>query len=74
MLNYLAKRAESEGWTGLETRVIDGRQLNLSQEADFAHVFVSFAIFVLLSHVTGLLANKVLPSGTLSVSTWACLP
>jgi ubiquinone/menaquinone biosynthesis C-methylase UbiE len=24
MLNYLAKRGESEGWTGLETRVVDG--------------------------------------------------
>ena len=30
MLEYLAKRGESEGWSGLETRVIDGIKLDLS--------------------------------------------
>ena len=74
MLEYLAKRGESEGWSGLETRVIDGIKLDLSQEDDFAHAFVSFGIFVLPSDVTGKLAKKVLPGGTVGISTWANLP
>jgi SAM-dependent methyltransferase len=74
MLDYLAKRGESEGWSGLETRVMDAIKLDLSQEEDFAHAFVSFAMFVLPSEVTGKLAQKVLPGGTVAISTWASLP
>lgn len=74
MLEYLKARGKNEGWSGLETRVVDGMKLDLADEPGFEHVFVSFAIFVLPSDVTAKLAAKVKTGGTLAISTWANMP
>lgn len=75
MLEYLKQRGEEEGWTGLETRVVDGGKLDEGAVGEgFAHVFVGFAIFVLPPETIKQLTQKLLPGGTLAVSTWAYLP
>ncbi|KAF9690498.1 hypothetical protein EKO04_011289 [Ascochyta lentis] len=76
MLGYLAARGEREGWTGLTTRVVDGKELNMSEEEEelFTHVFVGFGIFVLPTDTMRKLALLMHPQGALAVSTWATVP
>lgn len=79
MLEYLSARAQREGWRGVETRVVDGRDLDLGaltarRAGLFAHAFVGFAVFVLPADTISRLAGVVAPGGSLAVSTWAKLP
>ncbi|KAJ8118947.1 hypothetical protein OPT61_g147 [Boeremia exigua] len=75
MLEYLAQRGKEEGWSGLQTKIVDGKKL---EEADFgeglSRVFVGFAIFVLPLDTVPKLAQKLAPGGTLAVTTWAYPP
>ncbi len=74
MLEYLKARGQEEGWTGLETRVVDGTKLEQVDEDLLAHIFVGFAIFVLPPDTVTKLAAKLASGGTLALSTWASLP
>lgn len=75
MLEYLSARKEAEGWSGVQTKVVDGAKVeDAGVGADFARVFVGFAIFVLPVDTLGKLAKLVRPGGTLAVSSWAYLP
>ncbi|KAJ4984744.1 coq5 family [Stagonosporopsis vannaccii] len=77
MLEYLSKRKDTEGWSGVRTRIIDGAKLDsVGGEIgrDYARVFVGFAIFVLPVDTLGKLAQLVQPGGTLAITSWAHLP
>lgn len=75
MLDYVDKRGESEGWSGVETRLVDGKELETSaQEEGFSHVFVGFAIVVLPPGTIKKLAGKLESRGVLGISTWANMP
>ncbi|KAF3045319.1 hypothetical protein E8E11_002232 [Didymella keratinophila] len=75
MLSYLAQRAEEEGWPGVETRVVDGSELDEASVGDaFSHVFVGFAVFIMPPDTIKKLSQRLAKGGTLAVSTWAYLP
>ena len=75
MLDYLDKRGESEGWTGIETRLVDGKELEKNlQEEGFSHVFVGFTIFLLPPDTIKKLARRLKSGGALGISTWASMP
>ncbi|KAH6639547.1 S-adenosyl-L-methionine-dependent methyltransferase [Boeremia exigua] len=75
MLEYLKTRGEQEGWSSLTTQNIDATKLPAADlRADFAHVFVGFAIFMLPPDVLPQLAQKTVPGGTIAVSSWVHLP
>ncbi|KAF2622354.1 S-adenosyl-L-methionine-dependent methyltransferase [Macroventuria anomochaeta] len=75
MLSYLKQRGEEEGWSGLETKVVDGTKLDESDVGEqFTHIFVGFAIFVLPPDTLTKLTEKLQAGGTLAISTWATLP
>jgi len=72
MLDYLKARGEKEGWTGLETQIVDGNDIKLPEET-YTHLFLSFGVFVMpgaLSKLYSLLK----PGGFIGVTTWADLP
>lgn len=74
MLDYLSSRGKEEGWSGLETRLVDGNKLDeLDGSEAFAHVYVGFAMYVFPGETLGKLAHLVQHGGTLAVSTWAYL-
>lgn len=75
MLEYLKKRGEEEGWSGLTTKMVDGTKLESADLANsFSHIFVGFAVFMLPPDTISQLAKKLASGGTLAVSTWAYLP
>ena len=75
MLEYLKKRGEEEGWSGLTTKIVDGSELESADVRDaFSHTFVGFAVFMLPPDTIKKLSQRLAKGGTLAVSTWAYLP
>lgn len=75
MLAYLEQRGKEEEWSNMTTAVVDGSKLaESSAGSGFAHIFVGFVIFVLPPSTIAQLTGKLLPGGSLAVSTWAHLP
>lgn len=73
MVGYLEKRGGEEGWTGLETRIVDGKDVGSMEEGGFSHVFLGFAVFMLPGDALVKLGEKLAKGGVLGVSTWAQL-
>ncbi|KAF1846081.1 S-adenosyl-L-methionine-dependent methyltransferase [Cucurbitaria berberidis CBS 394.84] len=72
MLEYVKKWAETEGWTGTETQIVDGNNIDLPANT-YTHIFVSFAIFVMPDALPKLY-ELLKPGGFIGVTTLACLP
>lgn len=75
MLEFLKQRSEEEAWGGVTTKVVDGSKLDESGVGDtYAHIFVGFAIFVMPPGTVKQLVARLVPGGTLAITTWAYLP
>ncbi|KAF1831385.1 S-adenosyl-L-methionine-dependent methyltransferase [Decorospora gaudefroyi] len=72
MLEYLGSRGKEQGWTGLETQVIDGNaNIDLPKES-FTHIFVSFTVFA-IPDVLPQLFRLLRPGGFIAITTWVAL-
>ena len=72
MIEYLKRRGEAQGWTGLSVQVVDGNNLAFPPES-FTHIFCTFAIFVLPSCLPTLF-SLLKPGGFIGITTWSSLP
>ncbi|KAJ4296188.1 hypothetical protein N0V90_006232 [Kalmusia sp. IMI 367209] len=73
MLGFLKKRAEHERWTGVETDVVDGRDIKLIPST-YTHLFVNFAIFALPPGTLESCVALLRPGGHIGISSWAYFP
>ncbi|KAI4646741.1 hypothetical protein J4E93_004964 [Alternaria ventricosa] len=75
MLEYLRARGETQGWKGLDTKVVDGNT-DITQalpKASYTHIFVSFAIFMLPAQTLTHLCSLLRPGGYIAVATWSSI-
>ncbi|KAF2711849.1 S-adenosyl-L-methionine-dependent methyltransferase, partial [Pleomassaria siparia CBS 279.74] len=72
MLAYLKSRGEEQGWSGLETKIMDGAAIDLPQDT-YTHVFVNFGIFVMPLTVVPTCKTLLIPGGFIGITTWSYL-
>jgi ubiquinone/menaquinone biosynthesis C-methylase UbiE len=72
MLDYVKKRGEDNGWTGLETRIVDGNDMSGMEGEGFTHVLCTFGVFMMPDAVKGLY-GVMRPGGFVGVTTWKSL-
>lgn len=73
MLEYLAKRGEDEGWKGLETKVVDAKDMELPQNV-YTHFFITFGVFVMPNGTVQKCHDATKPGGFIGISVWKRLP
>ncbi|KAF2644410.1 S-adenosyl-L-methionine-dependent methyltransferase [Massarina eburnea CBS 473.64] len=69
MLDFLKFRGEKAGWSGLETKIVDGRDITLPKETH-THLFINFAVFALPPSTVPACAALLQPGGRIGVSSW----
>jgi ubiquinone/menaquinone biosynthesis C-methylase UbiE len=72
MLDYLQKRGEDGGWKGLETKVVDGDDMENVEKESFTHVLCTFGIFMLPNALEGMY-QVTKKGGFVGVTTWKSL-
>ncbi|KAF2795216.1 S-adenosyl-L-methionine-dependent methyltransferase [Melanomma pulvis-pyrius CBS 109.77] len=73
MLEYLKARAETEGWKGVETAIVDGHDIKLPPNT-YTHIFVNFGIFMLPPTALPTCLSLLRPEGFIGITTWSDLP
>ncbi|USP76393.1 S-adenosyl-L-methionine-dependent methyltransferase [Curvularia clavata] len=81
MLEYLDKRAQREGWTGLDTKIVDANMPGFKDDitkalpaSTYTHIFISFAVISMPSHTLQRLNSLLRPNGFIAVTSWVIIP
>lgn len=73
MLKYLETRGQEEGWKGLETKVVDARDMEFTDNT-YTHFFINFGVMLMPNGTLKKCHDSIKPGGFIAVTGWQKLP